>query len=216
MNHVPTTFEELSLLPGHVFQLALDGYVSDRGKASLLGYYHKHSLMITAPIISGAVSLLNTGTGVTVRMFVPNLGCVCAFRTEVMHSSRQPYPFIHLSMPKDIVVGEVRRSARAKVSVSVRIFYGDEFASEHKAVMNDLSVGGASLHVEQPLVPTGEPVKIRARVVVEGIERELNLNAIVRAADYDNEQKNISVQFMDVSENDRIVLYAYVLTHLQR
>lgn len=214
MEEQPQHYEDLQLLPGQSMQLAIDGYSSERGKTMLLGHLAKHSIMITAPVVAGVPTLLNVGTGVTVRMFVPRIGSVCAFRTEVMHAARVPFAHLYLVMPKDIVIGEVRRSVRANVSLAGEVFIGKDFSERHEVVLNDLSVGGSCLLVKEPLVPTGETVLLRTRIVVEGIAKELKIEAIVRAADYHEEKKTVSLQFSKMSEDDRIALYAYVMMHV--
>lgn len=207
-------FEELHLEPGYGMQLAVDGYNNERGKTMLVGYLPKHSIIVTAPIIAGVPAVLVAGTGVTVRMFVPRIGSVCAFRSEVTHASRQPYPHLHLAMPKDVVIGEVRRSVRASVSLSGEIHVGDDVSVSHPVILNDLSVGGTSVQVHEPLVPIGETVHLKTRLVVEGISRELSLEAIVRTVEYHEKKKTVGLQFVNLSENDRITLYAYVMAHL--
>lgn len=214
MEEKPQRFEELNLLPGHNLQLAIDSYGSDRGKSLLIGHLAKNSIVVTAPVIAGIPSILNIGTQLTVRMFVPRIGSVCAFRTEVMHAARQPYSHMHLSMPKDIVIGEVRRSVRAQVALPGEAFVGDEFANKHQVVLTDLSVGGTCLEVTEPLAPTDEPIRITTRIVVENVERKLAIEGIIRAADYHDERKTVSVQFTKLSDNDRIALYAYVMKNL--
>lgn len=214
MDDKPQRFEDLFLLPGHNIQLAIDGYTSERGKALLVGYLAKHSMIVTAPVVAGVPTVLNVGTGVTVRMFVPRIGSVCAFRAEVVHAARQPYAHLYLSVPKDIVIGEVRRSVRANVSVAGQLFTGEGFANKHDVTICDLSVGGSCLLVYEPLAPIGTAVLLSTQVVVEGIVKELKIEAVIRAADYHSERKTVSLQFTNISEFDRIALYAYVMTHV--
>lgn len=207
-------FEDLLLLPGHNMQLAIDGYSSERGKTMLLGHLAKHSIMITAPLVAGIPTILNVGTGVTVRMFVPRIGSVCAFQSEVTYAARRPFAHLYLQMPKDIVIGEVRRSVRANVSLAGNVYTGKNFTDKHSVVLSDLSVGGSCLIVDEPLVPIDEIVHLHTRVVVEGIVKELKIEAVVRAADYHDDKKTVSLQFTRMSEGDRIALYAYVMTHV--
>lgn len=214
MDDINRRFENLNLVPGHSLQIAIDGYGNERGKSLLVGYLPKHSIVVTAPMIAGVPNLLGLETQLTVRMFVPRIGSVCAFRSKVIHVGRQPYPHLHLAMPKDIVVGEVRRSVRAEVSLPGVAYFGQDFAQQHSVTLNDLSVGGSLLEVTEPLVPIGEPIRLVTHITVENVERELSIEARVRAADYHSSKKTVSVQFTQLDDNDRIALYAFVMQKL--
>ena len=125
MDDKAVRFEDLHLLPGHKLQIAFDGYVNERDRSILLGYRHNNSLMITTPTVNGNPITLKMGASLTVRSFVPHKGCACAFRSEVLHISRAPYPHLHLSMPTEVILGEVRSSARAKVALPATVSCGD-------------------------------------------------------------------------------------------
>ena len=212
MDSSSSRFEDLNLVPGEVFHLSWEGYSNDRGKALLVGYVAQHSIIITMPSVSGKPVLLSTGAQVTLRFFVQRLGCICAFRTTVMHVSRHPIAYLHLEMPKDVVIGEVRRSVRAKVAVEAKVFYGENFKRTGVAEINDLSMGGCSITVQEPLVPVGTDIRLQFKIAVEGIERELKLSGTVRSTDYLVHRKTLSIQFATLSEDDRLALIAFVLS----
>src|SRR5690554_8109059 len=107
----PGQFEVLHLLPGHKRQIAFDGFTNERERYVLLGYRQHHSLMVTTPTINGNPISLNVGATLTVRSFIAHKGAAFAFRTEDLHIFRRPYPQVHLAMPAEVVLGEIRSSA---------------------------------------------------------------------------------------------------------
>lgn len=207
-------FENLNLVSGHSLQLAIEGYSNERGKSLLVGYLDNHSVIVTAPLLAGVPTVLGVGTVLTVRMFVPRIGSVCAFRSEVIHSARQPYTHLYLRMPKDIVVGEVRRSVRAQVSLRTHVLTGEKYLFKHQVEVSDISVGGARLQVAEPWASVGDAVKLFLQINIEGVERKLEIEAVVHSVNYHQATKAVSLQFARVNDDDRIALYAFVMKNL--
>lgn len=214
MDEKPLRFEDLRLTPGQVLQLDFDGYTTDRDRSLLIGYRSGQSIIVTTPQVSGSPMMVKLNTGLTVRLFAPQMNCACAFRTEVLHVSRAPYSHLHLAMPKELVLGEVRSAVRAKVDLDTQVVFG--VAGEHQkpAIIRDLSLGGARLEAEMMPVVTGEHVVLNSAAQIAGIQYQLALKAIVRSLTSDKGKLIIGVQFESLPDADHIALHAYVMSHV--
>jgi c-di-GMP-binding flagellar brake protein YcgR len=209
-----TRFEDLRLLPGQPLQLEFDGYSAERDKSTLLGFRSGHSLMVTTPLVNGAPAPLKTGSGLAVRLFATQMNCACAFRTEVLHIARAPYQYLHLSMPKRLALGEVRGSVRVKVSLISAVFYGADFTNKSSSMIKDISFGGCRLHSRTLPIEIGEIIRLTAQISISNIERIVSLDAEVRSLLEDEDGYVAGLQFASMSDSDRIILHAYVLSNL--
>ncbi|UTW49661.1 flagellar brake protein [Bacterioplanoides sp. SCSIO 12839] len=210
----PKRFEELKLLPGQAIQLEFDGYSDERDRSSLVGYMAGRSIIVSTPMKNGSPLPLKNGMPLAVRFFAAQWNSACAFKTEVIHVSRIPFAHIHLAMPKELVLGEVRSSVRAKVSLICSVLYGTEQQHKVSARITDLSLGGARIVARQLPVVEGDNLTITAQVSVSGVDRIIKVSAIVRSVNTEETQVAVGVQFQEMSDSDRITLHAYVLTNL--
>ena len=212
-----TRFEDLRLLPGQPLQLEFDGYTADRDRSVLIGYRAGQGIIVTTPLVNGSPMVLKLGATLAVRLFATQMNCACAFRTEVTHISRAPYAHLHLAMPSELVLGEVRSSVRAKVNLISSVYYGDEHKQKSSAMIRDLSLGGARLAAKMLPVMAGDEIRLTAQISVSGIERIVNLDGIVRSIQpAEGDGNHIGVQFSAMSDSDRITLHAYVLSNIHR
>ncbi|UXD86749.1 flagellar brake protein [Thalassolituus hydrocarboniclasticus] len=216
MEEKHTRFEDLRLMPGQPLQLDFEGYTSERDRSVLIGYRAGQSIIVTTPLVNGSPMVLKLGASLAVRLFATQMNCACAFRTEIIHISRAPYPHLHLAMPGSMVLGEVRSSVRAKVSLIASVHYGENFSQKCSAMIKDLSLGGARLEAKMLPVEVGETIQLTAQVAVSGIERIIKLDAIVRAITKETGGVGVGLQFQTMSDSDRITLHAYVLSNIHR
>lgn len=212
-------FESLRLLPGHNIQLDFDGSLQDRAKSVLIGYNvygTGQSIIVTTPYANGSPLSFKVGAELTVRLFVPHLSCACAFRTEVLHISRAPYSLIYLSIPQKMIMGEVRSSVRAKVKLTAVVYCGEDFSKQYAASIQDMSLGGARLTSKMLPVAIGDRVRFITQVRISDIDRLLTLHAQVRSVTSDGNHSDITVgvQFVDLNEDSKIALYAYVMSNM--
>ena len=214
MDGRPERFEDLKLLPGQALQLEFEGYSTERDRASLVGYMPGRSIIVSTPVKNGSPLSLKTGMALAVRFFATQINSACAFKTEVIHVSRAPFAHLHLAMPAELVLGEVRSSVRAKVNLICSLDSGNEDQHKSSAKIRDLSLGGARLECKTLPVQNGQTLTITAQLSVSGIDRIITLSGIVRSINVEEKNVSCGVQFTDMSDSDRITLHAYVLTNL--
>lgn len=211
------TFESLKLIPGQPLQLEFEGYDENRDRSSLVGYQRGRSVLVATPTKQGVAMSIKPKTAVKVRLFVNQINGACAFQTTVQHVSVLPFPHLHLSWPETLVVGEVRKSIRAKVHLICSAMLTIEGRRKTlSAVVDDLSTNGARIHSQKLDVSEGDEMDLVFKITVSGVERILHLKSVIRTRQY-HEGKDIwfyGLQFMDVDEADTITLHAFVLTQL--
>ena len=214
MDDLKPRFEDLRLLPGQPLQLEFDGYSATRDKSVLIGYRAGQSLIVSTPLSNGLPAALKQGVGLAVRLFANQTNCACAFRSEVLHIARVPYPQLYLAIPEQLALGEVRSSVRAKVSLISAVHYGEGFSQKTSSMVKDISLGGYRLHSRNLPVAEGELIKLTAQISISGIERIVSLDAQVRSQQEDDDGMVAGVQFGAMNDLDRITLHAYVLSNI--
>ena len=214
MDGKPQRFEDLKLVPGQALQLEFEGYSNERDRALLVGYMPGRSIIVSTPVKNGSPLSLKNGMPLAVRFFATQINSACAFKTEIVHVSRAPFAHLHLAMPKELVLGEVRSSVRARVKLICSVLYGADSAKKTSAKITDLSLGGARLECPSLPVEEGQELKITAQLTVSGIDRIITLVAMTRSVNVEEKTVSVGVQFTDMSDSDRITLHAYVLSHL--
>jgi len=207
------TFESLKLLPGQPLQLELDGYTNDRDRSTLVGYRLGKSIIVTTPIVNSHPITVKLDTGVNVRLFANKINGACAFRSHIIHVSVAPFPHLHLAMPSQLFLGEVRKAVRAKVSVhATLVFEGERSSGE----IVDLSTDGGRVRTRAQAFEIGEHLSVVTKLNLGAVEKVMRLQAIVRSFVLDEKSGtcNIGLQWRGLDENDAIALQAYVLGQL--
>ncbi|EAR08356.1 flagellar brake protein [Reinekea blandensis] len=212
-----TTFESLKLLPGQPLQLEFEGYDENRDRSTLVGYQRGRSVLVSTPTKQGVAMSIKAKTAVKVRLFVNQINGACAFQSTVQHVSVLPFPHLHLAWPEALVVGEVRKSIRAKVHLicSAMVTIEDR-RKTLSAVLDDLSTNGARIHGQDLQVEEGDEMDLVFKIEVSSVERILHLKSVVRTRQFNQAKETwyYGLQFLDVDEADIITLHAYVLTQL--
>ncbi|MFC3680903.1 flagellar brake protein [Bacterioplanoides pacificum] len=214
MDGKPKRFEDLKLLPGQSVQLEFEGYTSERDRSTLIGYLAGRSILVSTPVKNGSPLSLKNGMPLAVRFFASQWNSACAFKTEIIHVSRAPFAHIHLAMPEKLVVGEVRSSVRARVNLVCSLVFGEQQQHKLSARLVDLSLGGARIRAAQLPVSKNESLRLTAQFSISGIDRIVQLDAVVRSVNVEDSDIALGVQFLNVSDSDKITLHAYILSHI--
>ncbi|MEH6824123.1 MAG: flagellar brake protein [Motiliproteus sp.] len=216
MAAVPEQFHDLRIRIGDLFSVETVS-PPKRYPVRLLGFNEGQSLIVSAPSVQGKSFLLPEGQVLRVRVMAGNVAC--GFQTQVLKSNRLPYLYSHLKYPLSIPSVAVRQASRVDLKLPVRI---DEYETGElpgewpkKALFIDLSSGGACLHTQLPIAAVGSELKLSFKVVVDGVERISRLKAIVRSiaevgASPEQAALQYGVQFIDVSDEDRVYISGYV------
>ena len=159
---------ELRLDVGDVMHLqAVSEEQGLRYAVKVIGYLPGESLLVTAPRTRAGVVLTREGQPFHVRVLVDSR--VYGFTTHVLKSNGRPYPYLHLSYPRELQSVVVRKAPRAvaDVIVSIRQKSRDEPAT---ARLLDISTTGARLSAPTSIGQMNDEIDIAVRLTIGDLE----------------------------------------------
>jgi c-di-GMP-binding flagellar brake protein YcgR len=212
------TLAEAQLHMGDLVQLQSQSHESDvRYTVALIGLSKGRSVLVTTPKVDGQYLLMREGQPFVLRAFSGKRAI--AFSTHIIKSVNTPYPYLHLAYPRQVKTLVVRQGARAAVRIICAITHCDGLPIEAAGVILNISVGGALMATKEPPAREGQRLVVLFRVVLNGIEVLLELNAIVRAINLEQSGDtetpyHLGIQFVDVAPEASVPLLAYVYHEL--
>lgn len=208
-------FDDARLQIGHSLQMQSLGDQSPiRHYVKLLGFSKGRSIIVSTPTEDDKVVLMRAGQAFIVRAFSGKHAY--AFTANILHVTNTPYPHLHMAYPADVRGLVVRGSARANVNLIACVSCEDNPAQTTDGVMTDLSITGARIASRTRLAEKGRRIAVRCAVALDGIEAQLALPAVVRNFSVDRRNANEAnvinhgIEFIDVAQQDRMVLSAFV------
>jgi len=212
------TAKELELDFGDVLQLQfLPDDKQMRHYVRVIGYWPDHSIMVTTPHINGKIMLVKESQRVAVRsMSGVN---IIAFTGSVLRSCARPYPYLHLSYPKELQTLALRKAQRVNFSGLAEVREtkpaNNNEAPVYQTRVEDMSTSGALLISEHNIAAVKSLISIRMNLHVAGAEERFATVAIVRnVKERKNEAGNLEylygVEFKIADRRDEILLHAFV------
>jgi c-di-GMP-binding flagellar brake protein YcgR len=148
----------------------------DRYACRYIGFMEGKSVLVSTPMSANRLVPCRDGQNFFVRFF--NGRTALAFKANILKAHLVPFPYLHLSFPKDVTVMKVRASLRADVDIIATMAIGGANVAVR---MVDLGVGGAHLHSYKPLGEKGESGEISFRIMVEEIEAYIVAMVAIRS-----------------------------------
>jgi c-di-GMP-binding flagellar brake protein YcgR len=222
-NALPETFafEAMNLKVGDRLQVQPPTTVStDRSPVKLIGYLQDQSMLITAPTTADGVPMqLMPRDQLIMRVFSGQNAF--GFACDVQRVCRLPYGYLHTSFPKKIQGTVIRKAARVKTKIIVKVRVESSDAAEHTAVISNLSANGALLDGRRTMAQEGDTLRISFKLKLHNIEAELSLACLVRTVFDDEALKqsgttlaHFGVQFVELEPNDQMLLQSMVYQHM--
>jgi len=186
--------DDLSLDIGDVLQLQFLGNESqERYYVKVIGYLHDRSLIVTTPHVDGRFLLVREGQRIAVRLLSGHN--IMAFTVNVLRSCSRPYPYLHLSYPKELQAIMVRKAQRINFSCNGEIQScagGEVFPVS----VEDISTSGALLVCEQRLGQLDDLLTLSLQLSVAGEVEELKMVCVIR-----------NVRMRMLADNDSVYLH---------
>lgn len=214
--------DEARLQIGDALQLQPFGEPNaPRHYVKLMGFAKGSSVLVTTPKVDGAYIFVRDGQNYVVRAFSGKNAY--AFSTSVLRSVAVPYPYLHLSYPKDVRALVVRRGARARVNLiaSTRRLdaAGQEDGVAAAASIRNLSISGALLASPHPLGLKDGQVRLSFKIPLVDIVSLVTLDAVIRVVNPGGEDLGpgmigYGLEFIGGEAQDRITLTAFVYQKL--
>ena len=208
-------FDDLKLLPGTKLDVRSEQYAMLKGSSTYIGALNKKSLIISTPLSNGRPISCSSGNPVVVRLYVNHLSCACAFRAEITHVAVRPYPHLFLEFPEQIETGALRKSPRINVHL---IGYAKTslITKPQPVAINNISTDGARLQSKLFLGEQGDKVKITTKVTVLGVDHIISMIGVIRACSDPLHKDYYGIQFINLDDEVRLILYAYVMSEITR
>lgn len=182
---------------------------ANRYTVRLIGFVKNGTIFVTAPMVDGKLEFIREGQTFVVRSFSGKKAY--AFVAAAVKSVHSPHPYLHLSYPKDVRCTVVRRGARAPVKIQASVSLGDSGRTA-TAILNDLSVGGASGIMKEAFGEKGGAGQISFKVNAAGLEEVLSLKIVLRSVMPTDSADGFKhgFEFVDLPVHDRLILSAFV------
>jgi c-di-GMP-binding flagellar brake protein YcgR len=182
---------------------------SVRYTVRLIGYAKNKSVIVTAPTQDGKFEFIRDGQAFVVRAFSGKKAF--AFLASAVKTVHTPYPYLHLSYPKEMRCTVVRRGIRAQVKIIASVTFGRPERTA-AAMLLDLSTGGSSGNIKEEIGRKGDEGYVKFKVHVAGVDEFVSLKAVLRSVvpAENNEGFRHGFEFVDTNVRDRLVLTAFV------
>jgi hypothetical protein len=203
-------FEDMRLAVGDKLQLSPPSTVSgNRSVVPLIGYVEGVTLIVGAPPAGQWRPSLIEGDQITVRVFGGQNAF--GFTVYVDKIIRQPFDYLHLSFPKDIVGKIIRNSRRIKTHIAVVV--ADNPAP---ATISNLSATGAEVRAGANLGEPGAKLALSFTLNIFGTDTQLSPQAVIRTVKQDPQDGifRCGVEFNDLRPNDVTALHGLIYQEL--
>ncbi len=188
----------------------------ERLNARVIGHAPGKSLIISAPSVNGKLPLLKENQPFIIRMLQGNN--VYGFESAILKYYSVPFPHLHLRHPQDVECIVVRGSRRIGTELVVSVSTQSKPTKSLSVSMTNTSATGALLQASTELGKLDDEISISIELEVVGIKKYLRIKAIIRnistAEDKDDSSDDMlnkyGVQFLDLSEDHRLIINAYV------
>ncbi|MFZ3082391.1 flagellar brake protein [Rhodoferax ferrireducens] len=210
-------FEAMNLKVGDRLQAQPPAKVSaERCFVRLIGYLQDHSMLITTPATVNRVRLqLMEGDQLVMRVFSSQNAF--GFACDVQRVCKLPYSYLHISFPKEVQGTVIRKAARVKTKIIVKVRTEQDGGANLTGVISNLSANGALMDGPRKMAETGDSIRLTFRLKLHNIEADLSVLAIVRAVFDDETLKqsgtslaHFGLEFVDLQPNDQMILQSMV------
>jgi c-di-GMP-binding flagellar brake protein YcgR len=217
--------KELTLNPGDTLQLQFypqtGSNKNERYYVRVIGYLAGKSIITTAPVLEGKLISLHVGEDFAVRLISGN--SIQAFICNLLKKTTVPYPYIHLSYPARLESKIIRQAERINTHIIASIQNqqpGKEHIKTKSAVINDISSAGALVIASEELGDVNDMVTISSKLSVAGVEKYLDISAIIRRClgknETDDDKYRYGVEFQLADEMQKLTLHGYVYEQMAK
>jgi len=209
--------EELGLTCGDMLQIQIGDNVEQRYPVKFIGINPFGSVIVSAPITGkDKIYFVREGQNVTLRFVVKNV--VSGFSTRVMLTRGQPYPYLHLEIPKEVQTVEVRKEVRVDTDIDATVINKTHNSPALTSKMVNLSCSGGRIESTSKLALMDNILNLTLPLSIDGIERIVTMNCLVTYIKEDEDKHLFSygVNIEDIDEDDSLYLRGYIYQEILR
>lgn len=212
-------YPELLVKPNDKMQLEfMPANEGRRYAVAVVGLRHGESVLVTAPSRNHKPMIVTEGQLFNARMLVGK--DVIGFQTNLLKLNLTPFPYLHLSYPRELQRLTIRGALRVDTEEMVMVSPLSETATRRftaiPALLVDLSNSGGRLSSNEPLGEKGSEVRLSFGLTISGERHPLNVQAIIRNQ-VDNPKPESTmrkyftgVEFNELRQAQRVLLTAFL------
>ncbi|MDQ7049181.1 MAG: flagellar brake protein [Enterobacterales bacterium] len=207
--------EELGLTFGDLLQIQIGDNVEQRYPVKCIGINPVSSIIVSAPMTGkDTVYFVREGQNVTLRFVVKNV--VSGFSTRVMLTRGQPYPYLHLEIPKDVQTVEVRKEIRVETDIDMTLLNKTSKSPAMTAKMTNLSFSGGRVESSKEIASLGDVINIMMPLSIGNVEKLVTIDCKVSYMKEDNSDSHpvYGVSFENIDEDDGLILRCFIYQEL--
>ena len=175
----------------------------------LIGFLEDKGLIVSTPKLDNEFALVREWTTFTARFFTGLHAH--EFTTNVIKQTTTPYPMMHLSYPKNVLLQKIRSSHRVETDL-IMIAIDPVRGIKLPGKIFDLATNGASMGSIQPLGEVGDRFTASFKINVQGMESLIELTCQIRKVLPPSGKMKFGygVSFHDIEASLQFALSAYV------
>ncbi len=202
--------EQLGLTIGDALQIQIGDNAEQRYPVRFYGFNPQSSVIVSAPSTGkDKMMFLREGTKVTLRFVANNVAS--GFTTRVLLTRGQPYPYLHLKVPKDIETVEVRKEARVSTDLPVTAINKTLSSPAFPCRILNMSCSGCLIESTTKLARKGEIVNLTMKLRVADIEPLITADAeITYTKDEASDKFLYGLNIQSIDDEDIVTLRAYI------
>lgn len=209
--------EELGLAVGDNMQLQIGDNAEQRYPVKFYGINPKGSVIVSAPR-SGYDKMIfvREGQMVTLRFVAKNVAS--GFTSRVISTRGQPYPYIHLEIPKEIQTVEVRKEVRVATDIPVTVINKTHSSPALTGRLLNMSCSGGRIETNMKIALEENVLNITLKIMLEDIECLITMDCIVTYIKEDEEEESFQygVNIETIDDEDMVILRGFVYQELLR
>jgi hypothetical protein len=215
-------FEDMKLAYGYPLQLQTNTSSGqpERFSCRLIGCIPGRGILLSVAKVGGKLVRFQAGQKIMTRFMVDN--GIGIFASVVEAQTSEPYPILHIAYPDSISFKGIRGATRVAIVQVVDVINLANVNDQTRlGSIVDISLSGARIEVDDLIGEIGSNIQLQMQVSIEGIIRELVVDAIIRSRIEPEAQGNkqiskttYGVQFIEKDEDKLLLLYAYVYAQL--
>ena len=209
--------EELGLTFGDTLQIQIGDNDDQRYPVKFIGIHPAASIIVSAPITGkDKIYFVREGQMVTLRFVVKNV--VSGFSTRVMLTRGQPYPYLHLEIPKEVQTVEVRKEVRVETDINSTIINKTHNSPALTARMLNLSCSGGRIESKAKVALMDNILNITMPLVIDNIEKIVTMDCVVTYIKEDEQSHTYlyGVNIEEIDVDDSVFLRGFIYQELLR
>ena len=207
---------------GSTLQLQFSpGKEDERFHVKLIGYLENKSILVTAPRVDGVPLKIEADQKFIVRMISGN--SAQGFTANAIHSTKHPYPHLHLTFPTDLESITVRKAERVNCKLIVTVQneeQGCSLGEGKSASIDDISTAGSQLFSNDSLGEIGDTITINSKIKVADIDQYLKISGKIRRIVVNKEKEDgkfeYGIEFILLEDTDKLLLHGFVYEQMMK